>query len=146
MLVIFFKRYFNGTSHIDVGSSLYMYCSPPFFGCVLVDRFFTHGSCDEQEYMTAIRDKPKDMMLHEVMTMPAVSGFWVTKGLKQTSLCTRKMYGCKTHMRQTERQWREQKKDLWTQMVSLLKLPFVTIKSAVTVSALCSDKILNNCL
>jgi len=39
-----------------------------------------------QKRVTDIREKPEEMMLHEV---PVVSGFWVTEGLKQTSLCTK---------------------------------------------------------
>jgi hypothetical protein len=57
-----------------------------------------------QKYVTDTRDKTEETMLHDIMAAPVVSGFRVMEGLKQTSLCTKRHKGCKTHMRQTERQ------------------------------------------
>lgn len=110
ILVIIFKHRFDTMLYLDVCYGLCTYCRPPFLGFSLTD--FTHMvHAMNQKCVTGIRDKPEETLLHEVMTAPVMSGFWVTEGLQQISLCAR----CKTHTRQTERQWREQKKKLWTQ-------------------------------
>jgi len=43
----------------------------------------------DEKCVTDIRDKPEEVMLHNIITAPVMSGFRVTDGLKQTSLCAR---------------------------------------------------------